>query len=84
MLPHVPGPSTQSTHITGIMLKQRDGASPRSYYAEARCPPQLLNKHDKTKVNELHAAEDALHHKALSRVTDRVDLTAGVEKILGW
>jgi hypothetical protein len=45
---------------------------------------QFLNEHDKTTVNELHAAEDALHHKALSRVTDRVDPTAGVEKILGW
>lgn len=45
---------------------------------------QLLNKHDKTKVHELHAAEDALHHKDLSKVTDRIDLTAGVEKILGW
>lgn len=41
---------------------------------------QLLNKHDKTKVKELHAAEDALHHKDLSRVTDRAELTAGLRK----
>ncbi|KPB81754.1 hypothetical protein [Pseudomonas syringae group genomosp. 3] len=45
---------------------------------------QLLNKHDKKKVKELHAAEDALHHRDLSEVTDRVDLTTKVEKILGW
>lgn len=45
---------------------------------------QLLNKHDKKKVKELHAAEDALHSDDLSEVTDRVKLTTAVEKILGW
>jgi hypothetical protein len=45
---------------------------------------QLLNKHDKKKVKELHAAEDALHSDDLSEITDRVELTAKVEEILGW
>jgi len=45
---------------------------------------QLLNKHDKKKGTELHAAEEALHSDDLSEVTDRVKLTEQVEEILGW
>lgn len=45
---------------------------------------QLLNKHDKETLADLHAAEDALHRKDLSKVTDRDELTAQIEEILGW
>ncbi len=45
---------------------------------------QLLNKHGKEKLVHVHAAENALHHKDLSKVTDRAELTEQVEEILGW
>lgn len=45
---------------------------------------QLLNKHGKEKLVDLHAAENALHSTELSKVTDRVELTIQVEEILGW
>lgn len=45
---------------------------------------QLLNKHGKDKLTDLHAAENALQTKELSQITDRTTLTSRVEKILGW
>lgn len=45
---------------------------------------QLMNKHGKEKLVELHAAENALHSKDLNKVTDRARLTEQVEEILGW
>lgn len=45
---------------------------------------QLMNKHGKEKLVHVHAAENALHHKDLSKVTDRAELTEQVEEILGW
>jgi len=45
---------------------------------------RLMNKHGKEKLVHVHAAENALHHKDLSKVTDRAELTEQVEEILGW
>lgn len=45
---------------------------------------KLLSKHGKKDLADVHAAEDALHSKELSSVTDRVKLTTQVEEILGW
>ncbi|MDE1912768.1 MAG: hypothetical protein KGL60_17075 [Pseudomonas sp.] len=45
---------------------------------------KLLSKHGKKDLADVHAAEDTLHSKGLSKVTDRVELTTQVEKILGW
>lgn len=45
---------------------------------------QLMNKHGKEKLVHVHVAENALHHRDLSKVTDRAELTEQVEEILGW
>ncbi|MDR8364193.1 MULTISPECIES: hypothetical protein [Pseudomonas] len=45
---------------------------------------KLLNKHDKSKVADLHAAENAFHTKELSQITDRATLISRIEKILSW
>lgn len=45
---------------------------------------QLLNKHSKDKLTDLHAAENALHTKELSQISDRATLISRVEKTLGW
>jgi len=45
---------------------------------------KLLNKHGKTSVADLHAAENALQTKELSQITDRTTLLSRVERILSW
>ncbi|MBY8958392.1 MULTISPECIES: hypothetical protein [Pseudomonas] len=44
----------------------------------------LMNKHSKKTLGDVHNAENALHAKELSAVVMRDDLNAKVKKALGW